>query len=156
MAVAVGSAWRVAAAATDVASTSASRVAWAFSAAAASAVRRISTSSAVRVASVPAVTEVYEEYRPYLPWGAFFGAFVRKETPAEALDVLRSAFTKAFQDPRFDEFAKTMGGVKLGITGDEAKKYIRQNQSVAAWLLYDAGGAKFSPEEFGIERPQGK
>ncbi len=108
------------------------------------------------VASVPAVTEVYEEYRPYLPWGAFFGAFVRKETPAEALDVLRSAFTKAFQDPRFDEFAKTMGGVKLGITGAEAKKYIRQNQSVAAWLLYDAGGAKFSPEEFGIERPQGK
>ena len=24
-------------------------------------------------------------------------------------------------------------GVKLGITGDDAKKYIRQNQSVAAW-----------------------
>ncbi len=37
-----------------------------------------------------------------------------------------------------------MGGVKLGITGEEAKKYIKQNQSVAAWLLYDAGGAKFS------------
>ena len=49
-----------------------------------------------------------------------------------------------------------MGGVKLGISGEEAKKYINQNKSVAAWLLYDAGGAKFSPEDFGIERPRGK
>lgn len=108
------------------------------------------------VPEVPAVTEIYEEYAPYLPWGAFFGAFVRKDTPAEAVKTLTAAFAEAFKDPRFEEFAKSMGGVKLGIAGEEAKKYIEQNKSVAAWLLYDAGGAKFSPEDFGIAKPEGK
>ncbi|MGI6784019.1 MAG: Bug family tripartite tricarboxylate transporter substrate binding protein [Aminivibrio sp.] len=116
----------------------------------------ISSDRVDSVPEVPAVTEVYEEYAPYLPWGAFFGAFVKKGTPADVISVLTGAFEKAFKDPRFEEFAKTMGGVKLGIAGEEAKKYIAQNKSVAAWLLYDAGGAKFSPEEFGIPRPEGK
>jgi len=79
--------------------------------------------------------------------------FVKKGTPEEAIKILRDAFQKAYQDPRFDEFAKKMGGIKLGLTGEEAKKYIKQNQSVSAWLLYDAGGAKYSPAEFGIKRP---
>lgn len=105
------------------------------------------------ISAVPAITEVYEEYSPYLPWGAFFGAFVRKGTPAEALEALQSAFQKGYDDPRFDEFAKSTGGVKLGLTGEKAREYIQQNKSVSAWLLYDAGGAKHSPEEFGISRP---
>ncbi len=103
--------------------------------------------------SVPAVTEIYEQYGPYLPWGAFFGVFVKKGTPKEAYDALQAAYQKAYEDPKFDDFAKNMGGVKLGLTGDKAREFIKQNQSVSAWLLYDAGGAKFSPEEFGIKRP---
>ena len=105
------------------------------------------------IPAVPAITEAYEEYVPYLPWGAFFGAFVRKGTPADALDALQSAFQKGYEDPRFDEFAKSTGGVKLGLTGEKAREYIQQNKSVSAWLLHDAGGAKHSPEEFGIPRP---
>ena len=105
------------------------------------------------ISAVPAITEVYKEYSPYLPWGAFFGAFVRKGTPAEALEALQSAFQRGYDDPRFDEFAKSTGGVKLGLTGEKAREYIQQNKSVSAWLLYDAGGAKHSPEEFGISRP---
>ena len=116
----------------------------------------ISAERIENVEMVPAVTEIYEEYGPYLPWGAFFGVFVRKETPKEIVETLRDAFAKAYQDPRFQEFADTMGGVKLGISGDEAREYIKQNKSVSAWLLYDAGGAKHSPAEFGIERPAGK
>lgn len=113
----------------------------------------LSKEAVLGVESVPPVTELYGEYSPYLPWGAFFGVFVKKGTPKEVTDVLQSAFMKAYEDPKFDEFARTMGGVKLGLTGNDAVQYIRQNQSVSAWLLYDAGGAKFSPEQFGIPRP---
>ncbi len=113
----------------------------------------ISKEAVSSIESVPPVTDIYEEYSPYLPWGAFFGVFVKKGTPQEAVDVLQSAFMKGYEDPKFDEFARTMGGVKLGLTGNDAVQYIRQNQSVSAWLLYDAGGAKFSPEQFGIPRP---
>lgn len=106
------------------------------------------------IKDVPAITEFYpEEYKPYLPWGAFFGVFVKKGTPKEVYETLQKAYMKAYNDPKFDQFAKTMGGVKLGITGDEARKYINQNQSVSCWLLYEAGGAKESPEKFGIPRP---
>ncbi|MEA3285695.1 MAG: tripartite tricarboxylate transporter substrate-binding protein [Synergistota bacterium] len=112
----------------------------------------ISSKRLPSVESVPAVTEFYDDYRNYLPWGAFFGAFVRKGTPEDRVKILRDAFEKAYEDPRFDELAKNMGGVKLGLTGEEAERYIEQNKSVSAWLLYDAGGAKFSPSDFGIKR----
>ncbi len=106
------------------------------------------------IKDVPTVVEAYPgEYDPYLPWGAFFGVFLKKGAPAEALEKLQDAFLKAYNDPKFTEFANTMGGVKLGLTGDAARAYIEQNKSVSAWLLYDAGGAKFSPEEFEIARP---
>lgn len=109
------------------------------------------------VKDVPAITEFYaKEYKPYLPWGAFFGVFVKKGTPKEAVDALQKAYVKAYNDPKFDEFAKTMGGVKLGLTGDAARKYIEKNQSVSAWLLFDAGGAKESPAKFNITRPSSK
>lgn len=109
------------------------------------------------VKSVPAITEFYaKEYKPYLPWGAFFGVFVKKGTSKEAYSALQRAYLNAYNDPKFDSFAKTMGGVKLGLTGEAARKYIKQNQSVSAWLLYDAGGAKVSPEKFGIPRPAHK
>jgi tripartite-type tricarboxylate transporter receptor subunit TctC len=106
------------------------------------------------VKDVPTVIEAFPgEYDSYLPWGAFFGVFVKKGTPSEAQDKLRDAFLKSYNDPKFSEFADKMGGVKLGLTGDGARKYIEQNKSVSAWLLYDAGGAKVSPEEFKIPRP---
>lgn len=106
------------------------------------------------VKSVPAVTEFYpNEYGKYLPWGAFFGVFVRKGTPVEIRQILEKAYLKAFNDPSFDQFAKTMGGVKLGLTGEEASKYIKQNKSVACWLMFDSGGTDISPEKYNIPKP---
>lgn len=116
----------------------------------------ISSERVSTVGSVPAVTESYPQYGPYLPWGAFFGAFVRKGTPPDAFKTLQTAFLQAYEDPRFARMAETMGGVTLGLTGDEAREYIRQNQAVSSWLLYDAGGAKFSPAKFGIKRAKEK
>jgi tripartite-type tricarboxylate transporter receptor subunit TctC len=109
------------------------------------------------VKDVPTVLEAYPGlYDQYLPWGAFFGVFLKKGSPKEAMDKLQDAYLKAYNDPKFTEFANTMGGVKLGLTGDAAREYIQQNKSVSAWLLYDAGGAKFSPEQFSIPRPAAK
>lgn len=106
------------------------------------------------VSQVPSVTEIYpKEYKPYLPWGAFFGVFVKKGTGRDIQDKLQTAFLKAYNNSKFDDFAKSMGGVKLGLTGAAARDYIEQNKSVSAWLLHDAGGTKHSPQEFSIKRP---
>lgn len=109
------------------------------------------------VKDVPAVVEIFPGlYDTYLPWGAFFGVFVKKGTPSDVQDKLRQAFVKAYNEPKFTDFSKTMGGLKLGLTGQKALDYIAQNKSVSAWLLYDSGGAKKSPAEFKIQRPSGK
>lgn len=124
------------------------------------AVRALAVISKERVDTVkdvPAVTEAYPGlYDEYLPWGAFFGVFVKKGTPQEAFDKLQAAFLKAYNEPKFADFADTMGGLRLGLTGDAARDYIAQNKSVSAWLLYDSGGAKASPADFDIPRPSGK
>jgi len=103
---------------------------------------------------VPTVIEAYGEYQKYLPWGAFYGAFVRKDTPADIIDKLKGAFAKAYKDPKFTDFMERTGGIPVGLTGDAAKQYIARNKSVACWLMQNAGAAKKSPAEFGIPEPK--
>jgi len=102
---------------------------------------------------VPAVTEIYPEYGKFLPWGPFYGVFVRKGTPADKVQVLRDAFTKAMADPELDKILENFAGSKLALTGDEAVAYLKKNQSIASWLVYEVGGAKKSPAEFNIAKP---
>ncbi len=103
---------------------------------------------------VPAITEIYPEYSQYLPWGPFYGIFVKKGTPKEIVDKLTDAFTKAFNEERFTEFVENSGGFKMGLTGQAAADFTKKFESTASWLIYDAGGAKKSPEEFNIPKPQ--
>lgn len=101
---------------------------------------------------IPAITELIPAYSPYMPWGPFYGVFVKKETPEEVKEVLKDAFKKAFEEEKFQQFIKDFGGIPVGLSGKEAEDFIKHMQSVSAWLLYDAGGAKKSPAEFGIKR----
>ena len=117
----------------------------------------ISTKRVDAVKNVPTVTEEFPGmYESHLPWGAFFGVFSKKDSPAEAFNKLQDAFMKSCNDPSFGKFAERMGGLRLCITGNEARAYIKQNQSVSSWLLHEAGGTKESPEKFGIPKLQKK
>lgn len=69
------------------------------------------------------------------------------------VQTLTEAFKKGYEDQQFQAFAKTNGYTPLGLTGDKAWEYINAWQSQQAWLIYDAGKAKESPEKFGIPRP---
>lgn len=102
---------------------------------------------------VPALGQMIPAYRPYLPWGPFFGVWVKKGTPAPAVAKLTEAFKAAVATDEFKEFAELLGAIPLNLSGDEAVKWVKQWQSVTAWLLQDAGAAKKSPQVFGIPRP---
>lgn len=103
---------------------------------------------------VPAITEIYPEYGKYLPWGPFYGVFVKKGTPKDVVAKLTDAFTKASNEQRFNEFVKNFGGFKLALTGDKAASFLKKFESTASWLIYNAGGAKKSPKEFNISEPK--
>ncbi len=100
----------------------------------------------------PPITETLPGFAKYLPWGPFFGAFVKKETPAPVIAKLERAFVEAANDPRFKEFCANFGVVPMGIGGPEAIAFLERWQSVTAWLLADAGAAKVDPASLGIKR----
>ncbi|WP_417211138.1 Bug family tripartite tricarboxylate transporter substrate binding protein [Antarctobacter sp.] len=109
--------------------------------------------ASARLPEVPAVTEANDGYNTYLPWGPFFGVFVKKGTPDDAVAKLSAAYAEAAQNPDFIELMEGRGFTLMAISGDEAEAFLTKWQQGTAWLLQDAGLAKNSPEEFGIARP---
>lgn len=103
---------------------------------------------------VPAITEVLPEMEPYMPWGPFYGVWVKKDTPDDIKETLVQAFDKATKDANYLELLEQMAVVPMGISGDEAEAFWRDWQSVSAWVLQDAGAAKVNPEELGIPRKE--
>jgi len=114
----------------------------------------LTTKRVPQLPDVPAITEIYPEYEQYLPWGPFYGVFVKKGTPADIVAKLSDAFVKAMEEPRFEEYVKNSGGFKNGATGEDAVNFLTKFESTASWLIFNAGGAKHSPAEFSIPEPQ--
>jgi len=85
--------------------------------------------------------------------GFFYGVHVKRGTPAPVIAKLQEAFLAAYNDPRFIEFSNQRGLVRLGLTGQAARDYMATWQRHMTWLIYDAGGAKESPQKFNIARP---
>ncbi|WP_302140494.1 tripartite tricarboxylate transporter substrate binding protein [Halomonas alkalicola] len=102
---------------------------------------------------VPPITEALPEIESFLPWGPFWGVFVRKDTPDEIKTILEEAYQQAVASEGFQEFLENFGGVTLNLSGEEAQQYLDNWQSVTAWSMYEAEAVDTSPEELGIPRP---
>ncbi|MDL2235391.1 tripartite tricarboxylate transporter substrate binding protein [Christensenellaceae bacterium OttesenSCG-928-L17] len=76
---------------------------------------------------IPLVTEEYPAFAEYLPWGPFYGIFVKKGTDAGMQQTLSDAFSHA---GAIEDYQATLANFQvryLGYTGEEANAYI------AAW-----------------------
>lgn len=103
---------------------------------------------------IPVITDVYPDYDKYMPWGPFYGAFVKADTPQEVVDYLTEQFDMVMQKPEIDEMLKNLGTIPVNLTGADAREFVDKYRSTTSWLLYEAGAAQKSPEEFGIEKPE--
>lgn len=106
-----------------------------------------------RLPGVEAVTAVNPGYNTYLPWGPFFGVFVKKGTPDDVVAKLSAAYAEGAKNQEFIDLMEGRGFTLMGISGDEANDFLSKWQQGTAWLLHDAGLSKASPEDFGIARP---
>ncbi|GAB5512098.1 MAG: tripartite tricarboxylate transporter substrate binding protein [Hyphomicrobiales bacterium] len=102
---------------------------------------------------VPPITETLPEMERFLPWGPFYGVFVRRDVPEDVVSTLVDAYAQAAQDPGFVELMETRGNIVMNISGAEADEFLTQWQQVTTWVLQDTGAAVVSPEELGIPRP---
>lgn len=102
--------------------------------------------------NIEPIGKINKEYAKYLPWGPFYGVYTKKDTPKEVVEVLVKAYKDAFDRDEFQTFMEENVISPMGTSGDEAYEFLDNWKRVSSWLLYDAGGANFSPEDFGIER----
>ena len=107
---------------------------------------------------VPALSEKMENSEalltiPYTP----LSLLVAKGVPEDVQAKLREGALAASQDPDFDAFMTANSIDKLYekyTTLDEIRAFYSEWESVVSWLIWDAGAAAVSPEEFGIPRAQ--
>ncbi len=76
------------------------------------------------MSDVPLITAEYPEFEEYLPWGPFYGVFVKEGTDAQVVKILASAFSAAYLDSSYRTMLSYFYINPLGYTGDEAKEYI--------------------------------
>jgi tripartite-type tricarboxylate transporter receptor subunit TctC len=98
--------------------------------------------------------KIYPDLSKYLPYGPYFGLFAAKETPVEIIDFLRVKMEEAMADQRWIDYCNRLYLRRIDYSGEAAEQFLKEWTSRATWLLYDAGGAKNSPADFGIERPK--
>ncbi|MBB4952200.1 tripartite-type tricarboxylate transporter receptor subunit TctC [Agrobacterium vitis] len=96
----------------------------------------------------------YPEFANILPWGPFFGVFVKRDTPDDIKAKLVDAFKKGAEHADFQKLLTDRGYVSMNISGDEADSFLKKWQSTTAWVVFEGGMAKKSPEEFGIPKPE--
>ena len=102
---------------------------------------------------VPAITDEFPDMGKYLPWGPFYGVFVKADTPDDVKAKLTEAYKVGAESEAFTTLMANRGNVMMNISGDEAVDFLSKWQSVTTWVLHDGGATKVSPEELGIPRP---
>lgn len=86
----------------------------------------------------------YPDFAKYLPWGPFYGVFVRKDTPEDIKAALVSAFKKAAENAQFQQLMADRGNLIMNISGTEAEAFLTKWQSTTSWLLQDVGAANLA------------
>ena len=108
------------------------------------------------LASLPGVQPIsadFPGFSKYLPWGPFYGVFVKRDVPDAAKAKLVDAFKQAASTASYIEMMEGRGNIMMNIAGGEADAFLKKWQSTTAWVLHEAGATKASPEAFGIPKP---
>ena len=103
---------------------------------------------------VTAVTSLVPELEPYLPLQQFLGFMVPADTNKDVIKTLQDAFHTSMKSEAIKEFATNNVATIFDLTGDAAQKMAKEQESKLCWILYEMGQTKFSPEDFGIAKPQ--
>ncbi|WP_158969524.1 tripartite tricarboxylate transporter substrate binding protein [Paraglaciecola sp. L3A3] len=88
-----------------------------------------------------------------LPLSQAIGFAVNKKAPKEVLSTLSTAFNKAMQSNKVQEWAKQNHYQLSGMSGQEAEQEFARLESIFTWALDDLGANKISPTQFNISKP---
>lgn len=84
----------------------------------------LSTEPVEIMSEVPLITAEYPDFAKYLPWGPFYGVFVKKGTDTAVIETLSKAFSEAGPDASYQDVLANFNINFLGYTGEDAANYI--------------------------------
>jgi tripartite-type tricarboxylate transporter receptor subunit TctC len=113
------------------------------------------------VSDKPVVIEGYGTIEPITKWVPgfkaatnYFGIFVPKGVPPEVIAALDKAWADTIaNNAALRKYATERGAVFAPVAGDAAQKAAMPAVQANAWLMFDSGKAKVSPDTVGIPRP---
>lgn len=114
----------------------------------------VNTEPVATLPGVPAITDALPAMSKFLPWGPFYGVFVRQDVPDDVKAKLVTTFDTAAKSATFQTLMANKGNIIMNISGDEAAAFLKKWQQVTAWALQDTGAAKVNPETLGIMRAE--
>ena len=76
------------------------------------------------LSDVPPITDYDPAFSQFLPWGPFYGVFVKKGTDANVRTNLSDAFLKAYREAAYQTLLSDLHIEPLCLTGDEANAWI--------------------------------
>ena len=84
----------------------------------------------------------------------YFGIFLPKGTPDEVVKTLEKLWAEQIvKSEALKKYAASRGALFAPASGDAAQKAVFPAVQANAWLLFDGGKAKVSPDTVGIQRP---
>ena len=107
--------------------------------------------SVPQMEGVPLVSAEYPEFDEFLPWGPFYGIFVKKGTDSEIVEILSKAFESAYENDSYQKVLNDFNINGLGYTGEKAKEYLKNWQLNTIEALHKSGAIDKSAEELGLK-----
>ena len=104
--------------------------------------------------TVPSIRRFLPTVANVLPCGDAFGLMFPSDVPADAKAALEGAFLKAVWSEPSLRFARQKGVTLLGCNLAQSNALKDQTAQKVGWILYDAGVALNSPEDFGYPRAE--
>lgn len=84
----------------------------------------------------------------------YFGIWIPKGVPEEVIETFGILWDKYIKNSKaIQDYADERGAIFTPYWGDDAQERVMSYIAPVAWLYYDAGKAKASPETIGISRP---
>lgn len=101
--------------------------------------------------TIPPVTKWIPAFRP---GSNYFGIFLPKDTPIEVVYALGKLWIEVVsKSPEIQAYARERGAVFDPSYGETAQKKATGYVQSVAWLYYETGKAKVSPDTVGIPKP---
>jgi len=101
--------------------------------------------------TIPALTDTVDGF-PSAP--NYFGVFVPKGVPDDVVATLGQVWQDVIANSQaLKDYAANRGAQFAPYWGDDAQQRVQAAIRTNAWLLFDAGKAKVSPDSVGIPRP---